>query len=93
MENGIETESVLKVYQGRPNIIDKITNNEINLIINTPSGPRSEHDDSYIRKAAIKHKIPYITTMAAALAAVKGIEARKLAKTEIKSLQEYHSAI
>ena len=93
MENGIETEPVNKVYQGRPNIIDKITNNEIQFIINTPSGPRSEHDDSYIRKAAIKFKIPYITTMAAAMAAAKGIEARKKGKGEVKSLQQYHADI
>ena len=92
-ENGIETEPVNKVYQGRPNIIDKITNNEVHFIINTPSGPRSEHDDSYIRKAAIKYKIPYITTMAAAMAAVKGIEARKKGKGAVISLQEYHANI
>ena len=93
MENGIETEPVNKVYQGRPNIIDKITNNEIHFIINTPSGPRSEHDDSYIRKAAIKFKIPYITTMSAAVATVKGMEARKNGNGPVKSLQEYHSEI
>jgi len=92
-ENDIETEPVNKVYQGRPNIIDKITNNEVHFIINTPSGPRSEHDDSYIRKAAIKYKIPYITTMAAAMAAVKGIEARKKGKGAVRSLQEYHANI
>ncbi len=93
LENGIETEPVNKVHQGRPNIIDKITNNDIQFIINTPGGPRSEYDDSYIRKAAIKFKIPYITTMSAALAAVKGIEARKKGNGAVKSLQEYHADI
>ncbi|HPI89502.1 MAG TPA: ATP-grasp domain-containing protein, partial [Spirochaetota bacterium] len=89
-ENGLEAEVVLKVYQGRPNIVDRIKNHEIHLVINTPSGEQSEYDDSYIRKTAIKYKIPYITTMAAALAATKGIEARKKGIWDIKSLQEYH---
>ncbi len=89
-ENGIEAETVLKVYQGRPNIVDRIKNKEIHLVINTPSGEQSEYDDSYIRKTAIKYKIPYITTMAAAMAATRGIEARKKGIWDIKSLQEYH---
>ena len=89
-ENGVETEPVLKVYQGRPNIVDRIKNKEIQLVINTPSGEQSEHDDSYIRKAAIKYKIPYITTMAAAMAATKGIEAKKKGIWDIRSLQDYH---
>jgi len=92
-EHGIETEAVLKVYQGRPNIVDKIKNHEIHLIINTPSGKQSEHDDSYIRKAAIKYKIPYITTMAAASASAKGIEAKRKGNSTSISLQEYHSNI
>jgi len=90
-DNGIDTEPVLKVYQGRPNIIDKITNGDIHLIMNTPAGGQSEHDDSYIRKAAIKFKIPYITTMAAAMAATKGIEAKRKGIWDVKSLQDYHS--
>lgn len=91
-ENGIPSTMVLKLQEGRPNIIDKIKNKEINLIINTPYGPSSKWDDSYIRKAAIGYKIPYITTIAAAKAAVNGIEMRKKYKDEtIKSLQEYHA--
>ncbi len=93
LENGIETESVMKVYQGRPNIIDKIKNNEIQLIINTPAGKLSDHDDSYIRKAAIKYKIPYITTMAAAHASAKGISAIQNGNYAIRSLQSYHAGI
>jgi len=89
-ENGIESEEVMKIHEGRPNIIDRIKNREIHLVINTPGGEQSGHDDSYIRKAAIKHKIPYITTMAAAIAAMKGIEARKKGGWQIKSLQDYH---
>lgn len=95
-ENGLASEEINKVYEGRPNIVDAITNREINLVINTPFGKRSQNDDSYIRKTAIKHKVPYITTMAAALASAKGIAAFKeddLAEAKLKSLQEYHSDI
>ncbi|KJS86701.1 MAG: carbamoyl phosphate synthase large subunit [Peptococcaceae bacterium BICA1-8] len=95
-ENGIISQKINKVFQGRPDIVDGITNKEINLVINTPSGKHSKHDDSYIRKSAIKHKVPYITTMAAALASAKGIAAYKeksLQEANIKSLQEYHSDI
>ena len=63
------------MHEGRPNIVDAIKNGEIQLVINTPAGRLSKYDDSYIRKAAIKYKIPYITTIAAAVAAVKGIAA------------------
>jgi len=63
------------------------------LIVNTPSGKLSKHDDSYIRKAAIKYKIPYITTLAAAIAAAKGIRAFRKGHGGVKSLQEYHAEI
>ncbi|MFC1516979.1 carbamoyl-phosphate synthase large subunit [Candidatus Margulisiibacteriota bacterium] len=92
-ENGIAAEVVFKMHEGRPNIVDAIENGEIQLIINTPSGKISQDDDSYIRKAAIKHKIPYVTTIAAALAAAKGIEAYQGKAPEVKSLQEYHQDI
>ena len=92
-DNGIKSESIFKVYEGRPNIVDAIKNSEIQLIINTPAGKLSKHDDSYIRKAAIKYKIPYITTAAAASAAVKGIAARRKGDADVKSLQSYHAAI
>ena len=64
-DNGVEAEPILKMHEGRPNIVDAIKNGEIQLVINTPIGKLSSHDDSYIRKAAIKYKVPYITTMAA----------------------------
>ena len=92
-EKGIKTEHILKMHEGSPNIIDAIKNNEIQLIINTPSGKLGKYDDSYIRKAAIKYKVPYITTTAAAAAAVKGIAARRAGDSPVKSLQSYHSAI
>lgn len=92
-EKGIKTEPILKMHEGRPNIIDAIKNKEIQLIINTPSGKLSKYDDSYIRKAAIKYNLPYITTTAAAAAAVKGIAARRDGESPVKSLQNYHAGI
>ncbi len=91
--HGIKTERTLKMHEGRPNIVDAIKNKEITLVINTPSGKLSQHDDSYIRKAAIKYKIPYITTTAAAVAAAKGIAAIREGHGGVKSLQNYHADI
>jgi len=91
--HGIEARAMLKVYEGRPNVADAIKNGEVQLIVNTPAGRRSVTDDSYIRKAAIKHRIPYMTTTAAAIAAAKGIEARRQGGGPVKSLQEYHADI
>jgi carbamoyl-phosphate synthase large subunit len=93
VENGISSESILKMHEGRPNIEDGIKNSEIQLVINTPTGKLSAHDDSYIRKTAIKYKIPYITTLAAALAAARGIRANRRGRGNVKSLQEYHGDI
>ena len=90
-DNGIASEQILKLHEGRPNIVDSITNKAIQLIVNTPIGKRSQHDDSYIRKAAIKYKIPYITTATAAAATAKGIAARQGNEAIVKSLQEYHA--
>ncbi|MEA3466269.1 MAG: carbamoyl-phosphate synthase large subunit [Thermodesulfobacteriota bacterium] len=92
-EHGIASEPISKMHEGRPNIADAITNGEIQLVVNTPVGRLSTHDDSYIRKAAIKHRIPYITTTAAAIAAAKGIAASIKGKGEVCSLQEYHAHI
>jgi carbamoyl-phosphate synthase large subunit len=92
-DNGVDAEKILKLHEGRPNILDAIKNEEINLIINTPVGKKSMYDDSYIRKSAIKYKIPYITTISASLAATKGIKAQIAKKTALKSLQEYHNDI
>jgi carbamoyl-phosphate synthase large subunit len=90
---GIEAEPIKKMHEGRPNIVDGIMNKEIQLVINTPSGKLSKEDDSYIRKAAIKYKVPYITTMAAALASARGIAAFRKGHGEVKSLQAYHRDI
>jgi carbamoyl-phosphate synthase large subunit len=88
--HGVKSELILKMHEGRPNIADGIKNREIQLVINTPSGKLSKYDDSYIRKEAIKYKVTYITTLAAAAAAAKGIAAYRNGKLEVKSLQSYH---
>ena len=93
-EAGIPVEKVNKIYEGRPNILDLISNGKIQLIINSPVGKEGIHDDSYLRKAAIKSKIPYMTTMAAAKATAEGIKRVKTSThTDLKSLQEWHSEI
>jgi carbamoyl-phosphate synthase large subunit len=92
-EHGIECEYIKKVHEGRPNIVDAIVNGEIDLIINTPAGKTSEYDDSYIRKNAIKYKIPYITTTSAALYSTRGIKERRNGAYKVKSLQDYHFEI
>ncbi len=91
---GIEAELVKKLHEGRPNILDLITNGKIDLMINSPVGKDSVHDDSYLRKAAIKAKVPYMTTIAAAKATIKGIlYVQKHGNGEVKSLQQIHSEI
>jgi carbamoyl-phosphate synthase large subunit len=92
-ENGVEVEKIWKIHESRPHIVDAVKNGEIQLIINTPHGKLSEVDDSYIRKNAVKYKIPYVTTTAAARAAALGIEERLSRHDSVKSLQEYHSDI
>jgi len=92
-EHGIPSTRILKVHEGRPNIVDAIKNHQIDLVVNTPAGRLSEYDDSYIRKNAIKYKIPYITTTSAALSATKGIKERQHCEYKVKSLQQYHSEI
>ena len=91
--NGVAATAVKKMHEGRPNLADGITNGEIHLVINTPAGKKSANDDSYIRKAAIRNRVPYITTIAGAIAAATGIEACRAGRSGVRSLQEYHSAI
>jgi len=90
-ERGIENTPLRKLGYGRPDIVDAIKNETINLLVNTPSGRKSAQDSSNLRKAAIKYKVPYITTTAAAVAAAKGIAARRDGVSQVKSLQEYHA--
>jgi len=92
-ERGIENRVIMKLHEGRPNIADAIINKEIQLIINTPVGKSGKVDDSYIRIMAIQHKIPYITTMAAAKASVDAIEAMRNKEIVPKALQDYHKGV
>ncbi|HZE21746.1 MAG TPA: hypothetical protein VE082_06810, partial [Desulfobaccales bacterium] len=92
-DQGIPAERVLKLHEGRPNIVDIIKNREIHLVVNTPAGKLGKFDDSYIRKAAIKYKIPYITTLAGALAAARGIASARQQRHQVRSLQGYHAQI
>ncbi|MBN1440616.1 MAG: carbamoyl-phosphate synthase large subunit [Anaerolineales bacterium] len=92
-DNRIPSEPINKQTEGRPNIVDGIMNKEIQLVINTPAGKESKTDDSYIRKAAIKYRVPYITTIPAALAAAQGIADHGRVETRVRSLQEYHGDI
>jgi carbamoyl-phosphate synthase large subunit len=89
-ENGIEAETALKLGEGRPNILDLIKNGSINLVINTPSGRDSAHDQITIRRSAIQYSVPYITTMPGAAAAVHGIESLQKGEITVKTIQEYH---
>ncbi len=90
---GLEVTKVKKIYEGRPNIADMITNGDIQLILNSPIG-NSYMDDAYLRKAAIKAKVPYMTTVAAAKATAEGIHYVKTNTCNgVKSLQELHSEI
>jgi carbamoyl-phosphate synthase large subunit len=91
--NGVKADPVLKLHEGRPNLADAIKNGEIQLLVNTPAGKASAQDDGYIRKAAIKHRVPYITTATGATAASLGIEARLGGTEEVRSLQAYHADI
>ncbi len=90
---GIPATKIFKLQQGRPNVLDAITNREVSIVINTPDDKKGAMDDSYIRKGVIKAGIPYVTTMAAAKASIAGIKARQNGMGDVKSLQEYHRQI
>ncbi len=91
---GIPCSVVAKIGEGRPDVLDAIKNREVKLIVNTPSGRRDARaDDCRIRQAAIKYRVPYLTTLAAASAAVEGIASARLGKGEVRSLQSYHASI
>lgn len=92
-ENGINCEIIKKLHEGRPNIVDLMKNRQIQFVLNTPVGKQSIYDDSYIRKSAIKYKIPYFTTTDAGRAAAKGIRAARENRIDVRSLQEYHEGI
>lgn len=89
-QNDLEVREVLKVYEGRPNVVDFIKNDEIQLIINTPLGKRTKKDDRVIRTHAILYDVPLVTTMAGAAAQLNALEALKKKHGTVKTLQEYH---
>ena len=92
-ENGIAAELIKKLGYGRPDIVDAVKNGRIDLVINTALGRQSQEDDSYIRKASLKYRVPNLTTAAAALAAARGIAARRQGSPEIKPLAAYYDSI
>ena len=89
-DNGIKSEPVFKVNEGRPNVVDMIKNKEISLVINTPLGEESRFDEYAIGWAAVQHKIPFITTLSAASSVVQGIRDMKKGDIAVRSLQEYY---
>jgi carbamoyl-phosphate synthase large subunit len=92
-EHGVAAKAVRKLHEGRPHLLDAVANGEVQMIVNTPAGKESVYDDSYIRKAAIKYRIPYMTTPAAAVAAAEGIRASMREACTVRSLQEYHADV
>jgi carbamoyl-phosphate synthase large subunit len=91
--NGIPVHIVFKVGEGRPDIVDRIKNGEIDLVINTPSGKKPKADRVTIRSESVAHGIPCITTLSGASAAVNGIESLLRRKLSVNSIQEYHQKI
>ncbi len=89
--NGIHAEKVFKAGEGSPDIVDLINGNQVNLLINTPVGEKSKYDAASMRRAALQHGVPYVTTTSAAIAAVEGINALKKEKITVTSLQEYYA--
>ncbi|MBI3789337.1 MAG: ATP-grasp domain-containing protein, partial [Gemmatimonadetes bacterium] len=90
---GLEVEHVHKVHEGRPNLMDKLKNGEVQLLVNTPLGKTSQRDDYSMRQAAIALKIPYTTTLSAAAAACDAIAALREGTPGVQSLQEWHAAL
>ena len=88
--NGVQVRSIFKIKEGRPNAIDLVINREVDLIINTPSGKGAKTDEGQIRAFAVSHGIHVITSIAAAQAAVSGIEALLKRQLEVRALQDYH---
>ena len=89
-DNGIVSEPVFKVNEGRPNIVDKIKNGEIQIVINTPLGSESRYDEYAIGWEAVQNKIPFITTLSAASSFAEGIINIKEDNMEVMSLQDYY---
>jgi carbamoyl-phosphate synthase large subunit len=91
LEQGLEVDRVNKVAQGRPHIVDKIKDGEIDLIFNTTEGWQSHKDSASIRASAVSHKVPYFTTAASSAAVVKAIAALREHRLDVRTLQDYYS--
>ncbi|MEQ1632259.1 MAG: carbamoyl-phosphate synthase large subunit, partial [Planctomycetota bacterium] len=91
--SGVPVTRVQKIHEGRPHVLDLVLNREVRLIINTPSGRRERGDDRLIRSSAVSHKIPCITTMAAAAATIQGLEWVLKKPLAVKPLQDYHAQL
>src|SRR6185295_299636 len=83
---------LFKIGEGRPNVLDRVSNGEISFIINTPSGKTPREHEVMIRNAALRGKIPIITRFRAAMASANGIQSLQNNKVQVRSLQEYHAA-
>jgi len=90
-DNGVPTEKVNKVLEGRPHIVDAITNGDVQLVFNTTEGPQALADSRSLRRAALLHKVPYYTTLSGAVAAAQGIRAYRDGDLEVRTLQSYFS--
>jgi carbamoyl-phosphate synthase large subunit len=90
-DRGVPTEKVNKVLEGRPHIVDAITNGDIQLVFNTTEGPQALADSRSLRRAALLHKVPYYTTLSGAIAAAQGIRAYLGGDLEVRTLQSYFS--
>ncbi len=91
-EHGIDTQTVLKVYEGRPNINDHIKNRQVDLMINTASGKRTMHDSKELRQTTLLYNVPYTTTVSGAWAMVQAIREMKKSGMSVKSLQDHYNA-
>jgi carbamoyl-phosphate synthase large subunit len=91
--HGIPVEVVFKVNEGRPNIVDHILNNQVQILVNTPLGRESFFDDRAMRRAAMMHSVPCITTLTGASAAVEAIRALRAQALDVRAIQDYHAEI
>jgi carbamoyl-phosphate synthase large subunit len=88
-EQGVKAEKVNKVLEGRPHIVDRIKNGEVQLVFNTTEGMTALSDSRSLRRAALLHKVPYYTTLSGAVAAAQGIKAHREGELEVRALQSY----
>jgi carbamoyl-phosphate synthase large subunit len=90
---GLDVDVVFKVNEGRPNVADEIVNHKVDLVVNTPLGRESFFDDRAVRRAAMMHEVPCITTLTGAAAAVSAIRARRDQGVDVRALQDYYAGI